>query len=256
MAGPASPDRDGGGKFPRARLHWGAWPFRLTTAHDRCSSSPHLMPQPKSSCPAAAGRGLGGRIGQRASLGDVSGTWADSVGLINELIADLVQPTSGMARVIGAVAKGDLSQTMSLDLDVRPLEGGFLRTARTVNTMVDQLGSFASEVTRVARKVGTEGKLGGQADSVNLMASNLTGWSARPCSKKSASCSRFLPLEICGNLREPADKLRLIPLSWPLSSPPWRGSSGDAGFPPRAPRRKRRSARSRCLRATGAAPAR
>ena len=132
--------------------------------------------------------GREGRIGQRASLGDVSGTWADSVGLINELIADLVQPTSEMARVIGAVAKGDLSQTMTLDLDGRPLEGEFLRTARTVNTMVDQLGSFASEVTRVAREVGTEGKLGGQADvkgvagtwkdltdSVNLMASNLTG---------------------------------------------------------------------------------
>ena len=132
--------------------------------------------------------GREGRIGQRASLGDVSGTWADSVGLVNELITDLVQPTSEMARVIGAVAKGDLSQTMAMDLDGRPLEGEFLRTARTVNTMVDQLGSFASEVTRVAREVGTEGKLGGQADvkgvagtwkdltdSVNLMASNLTG---------------------------------------------------------------------------------
>ena len=132
--------------------------------------------------------GREGRIGQRASLGDVTGTWADSVGLVNELIADLVQPTSEMARVIGAVAKGDLSQTMAIDLDGRPLEGEFLRTARTVNTMVDQLGSFASEVTRVAREVGTEGKLGGQADvrgvagtwkdltdSVNLMASNLTG---------------------------------------------------------------------------------
>ncbi len=92
-----------------------------------------------------------------------------------------------MARVIGAVAKGDLSQTMALETEGRPLEGEFRRTAITVNTMVDQLGSFASEVTRVAREVGTEGKLAGQAqvrgvagtwkdltDNVNLMAGNLT----------------------------------------------------------------------------------
>src|SRR5206468_1814992 len=91
------------------------------------------------------------------------------------------------ARVIGAVAKGDLSQSMSLEMQGRPLQGEFLRTAKTVNLMVDQLGAFASEVTRVAREVGTEGKLGGQAlvkgvagtwkdltDNVNLMASNLT----------------------------------------------------------------------------------
>src|SRR5437660_712077 len=77
---------------------------------------------------------------------------------------------------------------MALEIDGRPLEGEFLRIGRTVNTMVDQLGSFASEVTRVAREVGTEGKLGGQAvvegvagtwkdltDNVNMMASNLTG---------------------------------------------------------------------------------
>src|SRR5207244_1609594 len=92
-----------------------------------------------------------------------------------------------MARVIGAVAKGDLSQAMALDLDGRSLEGEFLRAAKTVNRMVDQLSSFASEVTRVAREVGTEGKLGGQAkgegvagtwkdltDNVNSMAGNLT----------------------------------------------------------------------------------
>ena len=90
--------------------------------------------------------------------------------------------------MIGAVAQGDLSQTMALEVDGRPLQGEFLRTAKTINKMVDQLGSFASEVTRVAREVGTEGKLGGQAkvkgvagtwkdltDSVNSMAGNLTG---------------------------------------------------------------------------------
>ncbi|MEK7231581.1 MAG: HAMP domain-containing protein, partial [Pseudomonadota bacterium] len=99
-----------------------------------------------------------------------------------------VHPTSETARVIGAVAQGDLSQTMALEVNDRPLQGEFLRAARTINKMVDQLGSFASEVTRVAREVGTEGKLGGQAkvkgvagtwkdltDSVNSMAGNLTG---------------------------------------------------------------------------------
>src|SRR3989440_401521 len=132
--------------------------------------------------------GKEGRISQRASLGDVSDCWGEAIGSVNGLIADLVHPTSEMARVIGAVAKGDLSQTMAVEIEGRPLEGEFLRTAKMVNTMVDQLGSFASEVTRVAREVGTEGKLGGQAqvrgvagtwkdltDSVNSMARNLTG---------------------------------------------------------------------------------
>jgi HAMP domain-containing protein/signal transduction histidine kinase/CheY-like chemotaxis protein len=132
--------------------------------------------------------GKEGKLTQRASLGDVSGSWADAVDSVNTLIDDLVHPTSETARVIGAVAQGDLSQTMALDIDERPLQGEFLRTAKTINKMVDQLGSFASEVTRVAREVGTEGKLGGQAqvkgvagtwkdltDSVNSMAGNLTG---------------------------------------------------------------------------------
>jgi HAMP domain-containing protein/signal transduction histidine kinase/CheY-like chemotaxis protein len=131
--------------------------------------------------------GKEGRINQRVSLGAVSEGWADSIGCINVLIGDLVHPTSEMARVIGAVAKGDLSKTMAREIDGRPLQGEFLRTAKTVNTMVDQLSAFASEVTRVAREVGTEGKLGGQAkvkgvagtwkdltENVNLMAGNLT----------------------------------------------------------------------------------
>src|SRR5881409_19086 len=132
--------------------------------------------------------GKEGKITHRAELGGFSGAWGASLGSVNALIGDLVHPTSEMARVIGAVARGDLSQAMALDLDDRPLQGEFLRSAKTVNLMVDQLRSFASEVTRVAREVGTEGKLGGQAevkgvagtwkaltDSVNLMAGNLTG---------------------------------------------------------------------------------
>ena len=107
--------------------------------------------------------GKEGKIGQRASMGDVQGAWAQEVEAVNALISDLVHPISETARVIGAVAKGDLSQTMALEIEGRPLAGEFLRTGKTVNTMVEQLGSFASEVTRVAREVGTEGKLGGQA---------------------------------------------------------------------------------------------
>jgi HAMP domain-containing protein/signal transduction histidine kinase/CheY-like chemotaxis protein len=131
--------------------------------------------------------GKEGKINQRASLGAVTGSWATKAEALNTLIGDLVQPTSEVARVIGAVAKGDLSQRIALEHDGTPLKGEFLRIGKTVNTMVDQLGSFASEVTRVAREVGTEGRLGGQAevkgvagtwkdltDSVNSMAGNLT----------------------------------------------------------------------------------
>src|SRR5204863_233573 len=131
--------------------------------------------------------GKEGRITQRAALSEVSESWSDAIGCINVLIEDLLRPTSEMARVIGAVAKGNLSETVATEIEGRPLKGEFLRTARTVNAMVERLSAFASEVTRVAREVGTEGKLGGQADvrgvagtwkdltdNVNLMASNLT----------------------------------------------------------------------------------
>src|SRR5437762_12338899 len=79
------------------------------------------------------------------------------------LIDDLVWPTTEVTRAVGAVAKGDLTQSMALEVDGRPLEGEFLRSARLVNNMIDQLSVFTSEVTRVAREVGTEGKLGGRA---------------------------------------------------------------------------------------------
>ena len=132
--------------------------------------------------------GKEGRISERARLEGAQGSWAASVRSVNALIADLVRPTIETSRVIGAVAQGDLSQKMELTSAGRPLQGEFLRTARTLNRMVHQLSSFASEVTRVAREVGTEGKLGGQAkvkgvagtwkdltQNVNLMAGNLTG---------------------------------------------------------------------------------
>src|SRR6266852_3888569 len=108
--------------------------------------------------------GKEGKIAQRASIAPASGGWADCIESVNSLISDLVQPSTEVARVIGAVAKGDLTQTMALEVEGRSLKGEFLHTARVVNTMVDQLNSFASEVTRVAKEVGTEGKLGGQAE--------------------------------------------------------------------------------------------
>ena len=83
---------------------------------------------------------------------------------VNALIDDLAAPTAEIARVIEAVAEGDLSQHMALEIEGRPLRGEYRRIGRTVNTMVDQLSSFADEVTRVAREVGTDGRLGGQAD--------------------------------------------------------------------------------------------
>jgi HAMP domain-containing protein len=101
--------------------------------------------------------GKEGRLAQRGTLGELRGFWRDSLESVNDLIEDLVQPTTETARVIGAVAQGDLSQNMAVEIDGRPIKGEFLRTAKTINKMVQQLGSFASEVTRVAREVGTEG---------------------------------------------------------------------------------------------------
>jgi signal transduction histidine kinase/HAMP domain-containing protein/DNA-binding response OmpR family regulator len=131
--------------------------------------------------------GREGRMTERAALAGASGEWATSIDSVNALIDDLVRPTTEVARVIGSVAEGDLSQKMALKIEGQPVKGEFLRIGTTVNTMVDQLSSFADEVTRVAREVGTEGKLGGQAkvpgvagtwkdltDSVNFMANNLT----------------------------------------------------------------------------------
>ena len=131
--------------------------------------------------------GKQGKLRERVRLGGATGFWRGSIESVNSMIDDLVHPSSEVARVIGAVAQGDLTKSMALEVEGRPLEGEFLRTARVINTMVDQLRAFAAEVTRVAREVGTEGKLGGQADvkgasgtwrdltdSVNFMAGNLT----------------------------------------------------------------------------------
>src|SRR5215216_4449298 len=132
--------------------------------------------------------GKEGQIGQRMNVPGAAGGWGEVIESINTLINDMAYPMTEVARVIGSVAKGDLSQTMVLEIDGRPLRGEALRLGTVVNTMVGQLNGFASEVSRVAREVGTEGKLGGQAvvkgvagtwkdltDNVNSMAPNLTG---------------------------------------------------------------------------------
>jgi HAMP domain-containing protein/CheY-like chemotaxis protein/signal transduction histidine kinase len=131
--------------------------------------------------------GREGKTRQRVKFGLASGSWADMEGSVNTLIDDLLWPTREVTRAVAAVAQGDLLQTVKLDVDGRPLRGEFLQSANIVNTMIKQLGVFTSEVTRVAREVGTEGKLGGQAqvpevtgvwkdltESVNSMANNLT----------------------------------------------------------------------------------
>ncbi len=131
--------------------------------------------------------GREGKTRHRAKFALSSGAWGEMETSVNTLIEDLLWPTAEVTRVIAAVAQGDLLQTVRLEVDGRPLKGEFLRSANIVNRMIKQLGVFTSEVTRVAREVGTEGKLGGQAqvrevtgvwkdltDSVNSMASNLT----------------------------------------------------------------------------------
>src|SRR5712664_4132754 len=131
--------------------------------------------------------GREGKTRQRMKFGISNGAWGEMEDSINALIDDLLWPTTAVTRAIAAVARGDLSQTVALEVDGRPLKGEFLQSATIVNTMMKQLEALTSEVTRIAREVGTEGKLGGQAEvrevtgvwkdlaeSVNAMASNLT----------------------------------------------------------------------------------
>src|ERR687898_444172 len=127
--------------------------------------------------------GIEGKLGGQARVEGVAGTWKDLTGHVNLMAANLTAQVRNIAEVTTAVANGDLSKKITV-----AVEGEILELKSTINTMVDQLNSFAGEVTRVAREVGTEGKLGGQAqvrgvagtwkdltDNVNMMANNLTG---------------------------------------------------------------------------------
>src|SRR6185369_16786051 len=128
-----------------------------------------------------------GRTRQRVPSANRQGQWFEMEGSVNGLIRDMARPIETMTEALAAVAKGDLSRTVPLDNDGRPLQGEFLRAANIVNRMLEQMSEFSSEVTRVAIEVGTAGRLGGQAkvkgvsgvwkdltDSVNQMGSNLT----------------------------------------------------------------------------------
>ncbi|NMH78035.1 HAMP domain-containing protein, partial [Pseudonocardia xinjiangensis] len=171
--------------------------------------------------------GREGRMSDRLNEESYDGSWATGVQAVNALIDDLAAPTAEIARVIEAVAEGDLSQHMALEIEGRPLRGEFRRIGRTVNTMVDQLSSFADEVTRVAREVGTDGRLGGQADvrgvagtwraltdSVNTMASNLTNQVRSISSAATAiaqgDLSRTITVNARGEVAELADTINAL----------------------------------------------
>src|SRR5579863_7518196 len=156
-----------------------------------------------------------------------SGAWGAMEDSVNTLIDDLLWPITEVTRTISAVAKGDLQQTMSLEVNGRPLKGEFLRSATIVNTMIEQMSAFTSEVTRVAREVGTEGKLGGQAavpgvagtwkdltDSVNSMASNLTAQVRNIAEVATAvargDLSRKITVDVRGEILELKDTLNTM----------------------------------------------
>ena len=142
--------------------------------------------------------GTEGKLGGQAKVQGVGGTWKDLTDSVNQMGSNLTAQVRNIAEVTTAVANGDLSKKITVDV-----AGEILELKKTINTMVDQLNSFASEVTRVALEVGTEGKLGGQAkvkgvggtwkdltDSVNQMGSNLTGTGTKYCGSHHGSCKR------------------------------------------------------------------
>ncbi len=176
---------------------------------------------------AAVTVGDEGRLTYRARLPNARGAWQETIDAMNQLIGELGQPTLDMSRVIGAVARGDLSQQMPFEVGGRPLQGEVRKVAELVNGMVTQLGAFASEVTRVAREVGTEGKLGGQArvegvsgtwkdltESVNVMASNLTSQVRNIADVTKAvaagDLSRKITVDVRGELLELKDTINTM----------------------------------------------
>jgi HAMP domain-containing protein/CheY-like chemotaxis protein/signal transduction histidine kinase len=166
--------------------YWTGLPGKIADAfNDIAAANQHMAEDLK-----RIGQVVGkeGKTRERTRFHQPRGAWGEMEVSVNTLVEDLLRPTTEVTRAIAGVAQGNLTQTVRLDVDGRPLEGEFLRSANIVNTMIQQLGVFTAEVTRVAREVGTDGKLGGQAqvpgvagtwkdltDSVNSMASNLTG---------------------------------------------------------------------------------
>ena len=145
----------------RLPVGWGDTDGRIAEAFNQALAHQDRITREVTRLSVAVGKE--GRLKQRMSVPGAIGGWAANVDSLNTLLDDLVRPTTDVARTIGAVAKGDLGQSMDLEVDGRELKGEFLRSAKLVNSMIEQLSIFTSEVTRVAREVGTEGKLGGQA---------------------------------------------------------------------------------------------
>src|SRR6478736_294693 len=165
--------------------------------------------------------GKDGRTRHRISAERRMGAWGEMEGSLNTLIDDLLWPTAEVTRTISSVAKGDLSQVMRLEMEGRPIKGEFLRSATIVNSMIEQMRGLTSEVTRVAREVGTEGKLGGQAvvpgaagtwkdltDNVNSMAGNLTGQVRNIAEVATAIASGDLSRKITVNVRGEIQQLK------------------------------------------------
>src|ERR1700741_2849895 len=166
--------------------------------------------------------GTEGKLGGQADVQGVSGTWKDLTDSVNSMAGNLTAQVRNIADVTTAVANGDLGRKITVDV-----KGEILEPKNTINTMVDQLSSFASEVTRVAREVGTDGKLGGQADvqgvagtwkdltdSVNSMASNLTGQVRNIAEVSTAvargDLSRKITVDVKGEILELKDTLNTM----------------------------------------------
>src|SRR5678816_3268460 len=166
-------------------LHWDGITGRLAQSFNQIVSHNRRLAEELARVGQKVGRQ--GQTRQRVTPANRQGAWADMEHSVNHLIDDLVRPVETMTEAMAGVAKGDLTRTVPLEADGRPLQGEFLRSANIVNRMIEQMGEFSSEVTRVALEVGTAGLLGGQAkvkgvsgvwkdltDSVNQMANNLT----------------------------------------------------------------------------------
>ena len=164
---------------------WAGIPGKIADAFNEIASANQQMSDELKRIVKVVGKE--GRTRERARFSQSRGSWGEAETSLNTLVEDTLRPTAEVTRAIAAVAQGNLTEQVRMDVDGRPLEGEFLRSAKIVNTMIQRLGVFASEVVRVAREVGTDGKLGGQAvvpgvagtwkdltDNVNSMASNLT----------------------------------------------------------------------------------
>ncbi len=172
--------------------------------------------------------GTEGKLGGQADVQGVCGTWKDLTDNVNVLAANLTTQVRNIAKVTTAVAKGDLSQKITVDA-----RGEILELKNTINTMVDQLNSFAAEVTRVAKEVGTEGKLGGQADvkgvsgtwkdltdNVNVLAANLTGQVRNIAKVTTAVANGDLSQKITVDARARSSSSRTPSTRWSISSTP------------------------------------